>query len=138
MPKRKQPPEDDCGQWGGHRQRHLDTVVDAVPVGHSKLARYLLRQYFTGALSLPLVVEIAMLSVAEPSGHKDMVCLKNLGTAGLYPGNLRRYLYNRLLKFPLEAALQTFEPPVKLFGKLATVDFQLIYPHILFAQLYHH
>ena len=91
MPKQKRP-INGCVEWGGHKQRHLDTAEEADPVGHSKLARYLLRQYFTGALTLPIVVEIAMLSVAEPSGHKDMRGIAHLGAEGLYANNLKRDL----------------------------------------------
>ena len=130
------------GRWhthtiGGYKQQHAAGLA-AEPRGHSELARFLLCAFLVGTISLPFLVTIAGLAYNEPHQHHDILQLSKLGGMGSSPQHMKRDLFKRLLRFPIEAAATFIKVPMKISGVLHdNFDFTMVYPHKLFASLYH-
>ena len=85
---------------------------------------------------MPFIVQVALLVLEDPKGHEDLIAISKLGHGGAFHNTVRRDLWQRLLHFPLEAAIYTIRLPVKLSGLLSYINYDLIYPHAIFAELY--
>ena len=123
---------------GGFKQRQeADVASSSSEPMHSELARFLLISYLSGKTSLPFIVAIASLVLKEPAGgHSDIHHIASLGGNGAAPGDMRKNLWSRMRTFALESAMATLRLPVKIRGQLDWIDFDMLYPHALFAKLY--
>ena len=105
---------------GGHRQQAF-LEADSAPGTrdiHSPLARFLLRSFFLGEMSLPIALTIAMLALSEkPEGRWDLEKLASLGCDGARPNHFLRDLVIRMVRFPIEAAVALLDVPVWLAGR---------------------
>ena len=72
----------------------------------------------------------------DPNRHDDLITIPELGHRGTFDNIARMDLWQRMLAFPLEAAIYTIRLPVKLAGLLSWIDYDPIYPHAIFAKLY--
>ena len=116
-------------KYGGFRQRaNLQEDFE-----HSPLAELLLKSYFWGDISFPLVVQIARLAIKEKPRHEDLVRLSELD-----PDHASRSLESFLCKFPSEESVQMFKVPIKSSDPAgaSNVDFAICMPHLLFATLF--
>ena len=84
---------------------------------------------------MPFIVQVACLVLEDPSKHEDLIAISQLGHGGAYHNTVRRDLWNKMIEFPLEAAIGTIRLPVKLSGLLSYISYDLIFPHIFFAKL---
>ena len=72
----------------------------------------------------------------DPSRHEDLITISELDHSGTFDNIARMDLWQIMLAFPLEAAIYTIRLPVKLAGLLSYINYDLIYPHAIFAKLY--
>ena len=104
---------------------------------HSELARFLLVSYLTGKTSLPFIVTIAGLVLDEPAGGDvDTRHIASLGGNGAASGDMKKSLWRKMQVFAMEIAIATIRLPVKICGQLDWIDFDMLYPHAIFAKLY--
>ena len=78
---------------------------------------------------MPLICTIARLSYEEVPKHTDLHTLSSLGAGGAHPNHIGRDLFDRLVVFPIEAAVKTIRIPVSLSNATKWVDFDMLYPH---------
>jgi hypothetical protein len=123
---------------GGHKQREQAEIASgSSDKMHSELARFLLVSFLTGKTSLPFIVAIAALVLEEPAGgHADIKHIASLGGNGAAPGDMRKSLWRKMQVFVLESAIATIRLPVKIRGQLDWIDFDMLYPHAIFAKLH--
>ena len=122
-------------EWGGYKQRRDGGV--GRDAEHSALASFLLQSYLKHTITLPTAVTIARLAYEGGATHCDLLKLSELGSGGVYLNVALRDLFARMISFPLEAALVMLRLPCNVSGRFKFVDFQMMYPHVLFSVLYH-
>ena len=139
MPPRKRRHAELEGRAGGHLQRaDADEGVSAWAghAVHSPLAFFLLSSYLLGSVSLPFIVQVAVLAYRETPGHPDLKWISGFGGSGCSPNTMRRDMFHRMLTFAIESAIYSVRLPVKVFGLVRWTELDIIYPHELFANLY--
>ena len=138
-PRRKRNHAELEGRSGGHLQRaDADEGARAWDghATHSQLALFLLTSYLVGSVSLPFIVQVAVLAYREPPGHPDLKWISGFGGGGSSPNTMRRDMFQRMCTFAIESAIYSVRLPVRVFGLVRWTELDIIYPHELFAKLY--
>jgi len=138
-PRRKRNHAELEGRSGGHLQRADADEGARAWAGHathSQLALFLLTSYLVGSVSLPFIVQVAVLAYREPPGHPDLKWISGFGGGGSSPNTMRRDMFHRMCTFGIESAIYSVRLPVKVFGLVRWTELDIIYPHELFAKLY--
>ena len=103
----------------------------------SELAELLVDRWAWGALSTPVVQQIAAAAVADGVSHADVVFLSKLGTSGRHPNNMYKELTRKLKDTPLTEALDNISVWQKKANSAPVRVSQLIMlPHRAFASIY--
>ena len=137
MPPKSARKKEESG-GGGHIQRdEAESAAASSDHLHSELARFLLVSYLSGKTSLPFIVAIACLVMKEPfGGHSDTQTIPSLGGGGARPNDMKKDLFRLMKVFAIESAIYTVRLPIRMYGALDWIDFDMLYPYSIFAKLY--
>lgn len=123
---------------GGSRQVIARAFASAGQA--SKLATLLLDLWCWGELSTPMVQRIAAAGKSDGIECVDLVKLADLGTEGMYPGNMHRELVNQLRPSSIQQHCSTlrvyYKSTKRVLGGVVEANVPVVLPHELFAIMY--
>jgi hypothetical protein len=112
----------------------LDVPAAAAPVReHSQLSSVLLQLWGWGVLSASTIQTVAAAAVMDGLSCADLLKLSQLGSAGLYQGNMSRDLHTNCLGDIRVPPTYNVQVPAMQNGAVVQCEAKLILPHQLFA-----
>ncbi len=118
-------------------KQNLDVEMEAVQRAQDHLEMLLLEKWAWGSLPAPRLQELASASKQDGLTSKLLLDLASTGTSGKHPQHLHRDFLRHLGDIPVKpqaiSVLMLHQEAIPVQH-----DLQVLFPHQLFATLYHH